>query len=85
MEGTSILLSLLHKAQLDMKSLLILFYLSVTSLTTIAQCSICTKTATQIGEEAGKGFNAGILYLAAMPFGIAGYIAYKWLKQGKQF
>ena len=68
-----------------MKSLLILFYLSVTSLTSIAQCSICTKTATQIGEEAGKGFNAGILYLAAMPFGIAGYIAYKWLKQGKQF
>jgi len=68
-----------------MKSLLILFYLSVTSLTTIAQCSICTKTASQIGEEAGKGFNAGILYLAAMPFGIAGYIAYKWLKQGKQF
>lgn len=68
-----------------MKSLLILFYLSVTSLTSIAQCSICTKTASQIGEEAGKGFNAGILYLAAMPFGIAGYIAYKWLKQGKQF
>lgn len=67
-----------------MKSLLILFFLSVTTLTSIAQCSICTKTAAQIGEEAGKGFNAGILYLAAMPFGIAGYIAYKWWKQGEQ-
>ena len=67
-----------------MKSLLILFFLSVTTLTSIAQCSICTKTAAQIGEEAGKGFNAGILYLAAMPFGIAGYIAYKWLKNSKQ-
>ncbi|MGI9138262.1 MAG: hypothetical protein ACR2IM_04410 [Sediminibacterium sp.] len=55
----------------------------MTTLTNFAQCSICTKTAAQIGEEAGKGFNAGILYLAAMPFGIAGYIAYRWLKQGK--
>lgn len=45
-----------------------------------AQCSICTKTASQIGEEAGKGFNAGIIYLAAMPFGIVGYVAYKWWK-----
>lgn len=63
-----------------MKSFLILFLLCVTTLTSIAQCSICTKTASQIGEEAGKGFNAGILYLAAMPFGIAGYIAYKWWK-----
>lgn len=48
-----------------------------------AQCSICTKTASQIGEEAGRGFNAGILYLAAMPFGIVGYIAYKWWKSEK--
>lgn len=66
-----------------MKSFLILCLLLISTLQSIAQCSICTKTAAQIGEEAGKGFNAGILYLAAMPFGIAGYIAYKWLKQGK--
>lgn len=49
-----------------------------------AQCSICTKTASQIGEEAGKGFNAGILYLAAMPFGIMGYIAFRWWKSENQ-
>lgn len=49
----------------------------------IAQCSICTKTASQIGQEAGKGFNAGILYLAAMPFAIAGYVTFKWWKQEK--
>ena len=67
-----------------MKSLLILFFLSLTTLQSIAQCSICTKTAAQIGEEGGKGFNAGILYLAAMPFGIAGYIAYKWWKNQQQ-
>ena len=52
--------------------------------TAMAQCSICTKTAAQIGQEAGKGFNAGILYLAAMPFAIAGYVAIKWWKQDKE-
>ncbi len=52
--------------------------------TAMAQCSICTKTAAQIGQEAGKGFNAGILYLAAMPFAIIGYFAVKWWKQEKQ-
>lgn len=49
-----------------------------------AQCSICTKTASQIGEEAGRGFNAGILYLAAMPFGIMGYITFRWWKSENQ-
>ena len=52
--------------------------------TAMAQCSICTKTAAQIGQEAGKGFNAGILYLAAMPFAIIGYVDVKWWKQEKQ-
>lgn len=53
-------------------------------MASFAQCSICTKTASQIGEEAGKGFNAGILYLAAMPFGIMGYIAIRWWKSENQ-
>lgn len=67
-----------------MKQSIFLFFLLVTSsINSLAQCSICTKTAAQIGEEAGKGFNAGILYLAAMPFGIAGYIAYRWWKNEK--
>ena len=52
--------------------------------TVMAQCSICTKTAAQIGQEAGKGFNAGILYLAAMPFAIISYVAIKWWKQDKE-
>ncbi len=45
-----------------------------------AQCSICTKTAQQLGEKPAKGMNAGILYLAAAPFLIAGYIYYRWRK-----
>jgi len=61
---------------------LVLSHLLVASA--MEQCSICTKTAAQIGQEAGKGFNAGILYLAAMPFAIVGYVAIKWWKQEKE-
>jgi hypothetical protein len=45
-----------------------------------AQCSICTKTAQQLGEKPAKGLNAGIIYLAATPFLIAGYVFYRWKK-----
>jgi hypothetical protein len=44
------------------------------------QCSICTKTAQQLGEKPAKGLNEGILYLAATPFIIAGIVFYKWKK-----
>jgi hypothetical protein len=66
-----------------MKRISILIGFLSISLPHFGQCSICTKTASQIGEEAGKGFNAGVLYLAAMPFAIIGYIAYKWWKNEK--
>ena len=45
-----------------------------------AQCSICTKTAQQLGEKPGKAMNAGILYLAAAPLMIMGFIGYRWWK-----
>ena len=51
-----------------------------TSVMATAQCSICTKTASQLGEEAGKGLNGGIIYLAAAPMLIVGYIGYRWWK-----
>jgi hypothetical protein len=46
-----------------------------------AQCSICTRTAQQMGERPAKALNGGILYLAAMPFLIFSYIGYRWWKQ----
>jgi len=49
----------------------------------IAQCSICTKTAQQMGNGPAAGLNAGILYLAAMPFLIFSYIGYRWWKSNK--
>ena len=58
---------------------LILIFQAITA-NLMAQCAICTKTASQMGEEAGKGFNAGVLYLAAMPFAIIVFIAYRYKK-----
>ncbi|HET9431592.1 MAG TPA: hypothetical protein VFO70_10475 [Chitinophagaceae bacterium] len=48
-----------------------------------AQCSICTKTAQQLGEKPAKGMNSGILYLAFAPFAIVGYIGYRWWKSNR--
>ncbi|MCU0394445.1 MAG: hypothetical protein MUF29_00935 [Chitinophagaceae bacterium] len=48
-----------------------------------AQCSICTKTASQLGKESAEGLNGGIVYLMMVPFVIGGYIGYRWWKQEK--
>ncbi|MBC7828724.1 MAG: hypothetical protein H7122_13315 [Chitinophagaceae bacterium] len=48
-----------------------------------SQCSICTKTAQQLGEKTGRGLNAGILYLAAAPLLIVGFIGYRWWKNNR--
>lgn len=45
-----------------------------------AQCSICTRTAQQMGEKPAKALNTGILYLAAAPIAIGGFIGYRWWK-----
>ena len=57
--------------------------LLLTDVVTFAQCSICSKTASQMGEEAGRGLNGGILYLAAAPFLILSYIGYRWWKNNQ--
>lgn len=45
-----------------------------------AQCSICTKTAGQLGEKPARALNSGIVYLMLTPFAIAGYIGFRWWK-----
>jgi hypothetical protein len=52
-------------------------------ITGSAQCSICTKTASQLGKESAEGLNLGIVYLMILPFAIAGYIAFRWWKNEK--
>jgi hypothetical protein len=67
-----------------MKRILLFIAFQSISAGLLAQCSICTKTASQMGEDAGKGFNIGTIYLAAMPFAVIGYIAFRWWKSDKQ-
>ena len=45
-----------------------------------AQCSICTRTAQQMGERPAKALNRGIIYLAFTPLAIFGIIGYRWWK-----
>ncbi len=48
-----------------------------------AQCSICTKTAQQLGEKPAKALNSGIVYLAMAPLAIFGVIGYKWYRANR--
>lgn len=50
-----------------------------------AQCSICTKTASQLGEKPARGLNAGILYLMFTPLGIGAFIGVRWWKREKAY
>ena len=47
-----------------------------------AQCSICTKTAQQLGHKPAKGLNSGIIYLMIAPLAIIGIVSYRWIKGG---
>jgi len=49
-----------------------------------AQCSICTKTASQLGEKKAESLNTGVIYLMLTPFAIAGYIGFRWWKNEKE-
>lgn len=55
--------------------------LLLASLPSEAQCSICTRTAQQLGEKPAKGLNAGIIYLAFTPLAIIGFVAFRWWRR----
>jgi len=61
------------------KSLFLIGFITM-SLAINAQCSMCTKTAQQLGEKPALGLNNAILYLMLAPFAVIGVIAYRWWK-----
>jgi hypothetical protein len=63
--------------------LFVTFYSIIASSEVNAQCSVCTKTASQMGEKPAKGLNQGILYLMLAPFAIAGVVGYRWWKSNR--
>jgi hypothetical protein len=62
---------------------IVLFFSFASANTLQAQCSICTKTASQLGEKPAKGLNSGIVYLMLTPFAVAGIIGYRWWSREK--
>jgi len=63
--------------------LFVFISICLVSIPAMAQCSICTKTAQQLGEGPAKALNGAILYLAFVPFAIMGYIGYRWWKSNQ--
>lgn len=53
------------------------------TVNSFAQCSICTKTAQQLGDGPATGLNSGIIYLGLLPMLIVGYIGFRWWKNEK--
>jgi hypothetical protein len=65
--------------------LILLVFALFLSVTVHAQCSVCTKTALQLGEKPAAGLNSAILYLMMAPFAIVGFIGYRWWKGNKKY
>lgn len=61
--------------------ILVLFFIMPADLW--AQCSICTKTAQQLGEKPAKALNMGIVYLGLTPIIIMGVVGYRWWKSNQ--
>lgn len=59
-------------------------FLMLMSSSVMAQCSLCTKTAQQLGEGPAKGLNNGILMLALTPLAIIGFLAFRWWRSNKE-
>jgi hypothetical protein len=65
------------------------FFLTITVLILFAHnvfaqgCSVCTKTASELGDEAGNGLNKGIIYLALLPLSIILSIGVYWYRNQK--
>ncbi len=67
-----------------MKKIVFCLIIFVTVFTKVnAQCSICTKTVSQLGEKQGKGFNSGIIYLMITPLAVGGILGYRWWRSEK--
>jgi hypothetical protein len=47
---------------------------------TTAQCAMCTKTASQLGEKPARSLNKGIIYLAFAPIAIGASIWFLYKK-----
>lgn len=67
------------------KKLLLAAMLTCTAPAVWAQgCSVCTKTAAELGDKSAKGLNGGIIYLACIPLALIGTIGFVWWRYNRQ-
>ena len=71
------------KSKCILISIVVFALLLLSGIDAAAQCSICTKTAQQMGEGPAKALNMGIIYLMLTPFAVVGFIVYRWWKNHK--
>ncbi|MBX2930865.1 MAG: hypothetical protein KF781_02830 [Chitinophagaceae bacterium] len=57
--------------------------LLIFSIKASAQCSVCTKTAEQLGEGPASALNSAIVYLMFSPLIIIAIVGYWWWKREK--
>ncbi len=70
------------KKWLSISFLAVLLMLGI-AMESKAQCSICTKSAQQLGEKPAKALNTGIIYMAFAPMAIIGVLGYRWWKSNR--
>lgn len=66
-----------------LQKIILIIFASCITIFGNAQCSICTKTANQLGDGPAKDLNLAILYLMFMPLAIMIIIGYKWYKKNE--
>ncbi len=66
------------------RKIVTMFLFLLVNVGAFAQCSICTKTAQQLGDGPAHGMNTGIIYLAFMPLAAIGFIGFRWWRNEKK-
>ncbi len=68
---------------LFLKSVSFLGLFLLSAATAFSQCSVCSKTAMQLGRNSAEGLNQGIVYLMGIPFVLAAVVGYKFWKKSQ--
>lgn len=74
------------------KQIILVLFLSLSGILVTgdvaAQCPMCKMSAEsnlKNGGTAGKGLNAGILYMLALPYTLVGVLGFIWWKNNRRY